>query len=52
MEIVVGTPGRVIDLLERNAISFKDLQTIVLDESDTMLNMGFQEDVEKIYSYI
>lgn len=49
---MVGTPGRVIDLLERNAISFKDLQTIVLDESDTMLNMGFQEDVEKIYRFI
>jgi ATP-dependent RNA helicase DeaD len=49
---VVGTPGRLLDMLNRNVISFKDLKAIVLDEADEMLNMGFQEDVEKIYQYI
>lgn len=51
-EIVVGTPGRLLDMLNRNVISFKELKAIVLDEADEMLNMGFQEDVEKIYQYI
>ena len=49
---MVGTPGRIIDMLDRKNLILKDLQTIVLDESDQMLNMGFQEDVEKIYQFI
>ncbi|HMN04348.1 MAG TPA: DEAD/DEAH box helicase [Flavobacteriales bacterium] len=46
--VVVATPGRLIDLLERRAISLEDVQTVVLDEADEMLNMGFQEDIDLI----
>jgi len=48
VDIVVGTPGRLIDLIERNALNIKHVRTVVLDEADEMLNMGFIEDVEKI----
>lgn len=47
-QIVVATPGRLIDLLDRKAISLKDVNTVVLDEADEMLKMGFQKDVETI----
>ena len=47
-EVVVGTPGRILDLLERNCLNFSEVKTIVLDEADTMLNLGFQESVEQI----
>ena len=46
--IVVGTPGRVIDHLERGSLDLSELKYLVLDEADEMLNMGFQEDVERI----
>lgn len=49
--IVVSTPGRLIDLLERNAINLEKVTTIVLDEADEMLSMGFKEDVDKILAY-
>jgi len=52
VEVLIGTPGRLIDLIERNAISLSKLETIVLDEADHMLDMGFQEDIEKIYEKI
>ena len=45
---MVGTPGRLLDLIERNALNIKHVRTVVLDEADEMLNMGFIEDVEKI----
>jgi ATP-dependent RNA helicase DeaD len=48
VDIVVGTPGRLLDLIERNALNIKHVRTLVLDEADEMLNMGFIEDVEKI----
>jgi len=48
VDILVGTPGRVIDLIDRNVIKLGDLQFFVLDEADEMLNMGFVEDIEKI----
>ena len=48
--VVVGTPGRLIDLLDRGALDLSGLQTLVLDEADEMLRMGFQEDVERIIS--
>ncbi|KAK8801904.1 hypothetical protein WA158_006299 [Blastocystis sp. Blastoise] len=48
VEIVVGTPGRVIDHIERNNLRLNSLQFLVLDEADRMLDMGFQEDVEKV----
>lgn len=49
--IVVSTPGRLIDLLERNAINLENVKTVVLDEADEMLSMGFKADVDKILGY-
>ncbi len=46
--IVVATPGRLIDLIERKAINLSDINYVVLDEADEMLNMGFKEDIEFI----
>ncbi|KAK6916080.1 DEAD/DEAH box helicase domain [Dillenia turbinata] len=48
VDVVVGTPGRVIDLLQRRALDLSEVQFVVLDEADQMLNVGFAEDVEKI----
>jgi len=48
VDIVVGTPGRLNDLLERKVLVLSDVKTVVLDEADEMLNMGFVEEVEKI----
>lgn len=50
-QIVVGTPGRVIDHLNRGTLKIDKLRMVVLDEADEMLNMGFREDIEKILSY-
>jgi len=47
-QIVVATPGRLIDLIERKAIRLEEIQYVVLDEADEMLNMGFKEDIEFI----
>jgi len=47
-QIVVATPGRLIDLIERRAINLENISYIVLDEADEMLNMGFREDIEFI----
>ncbi|MBJ8340993.1 DEAD/DEAH box helicase [Antrihabitans sp. YC3-6] len=46
--VVVGTPGRVIDHLEKGTLDLTELEYLVLDEADEMLKMGFQEDVERI----
>jgi len=46
--IAVGTPGRVLDLLRRNVLDLKLVSTVVLDEADRMLDMGFEEDMEQI----
>ncbi len=48
VQIVVATPGRLIDLIERKAIDLGKIKYVVLDEADEMLNMGFQEDIEAI----
>ncbi|MBC3178527.1 DEAD/DEAH box helicase [Corynebacterium lujinxingii] len=47
-QVIVGTPGRVIDHLEKGSLDISNLRFLVLDEADEMLNMGFQEDVERI----
>jgi len=47
-QIVVGTPGRVMDHIDRKTLKLQDLKMIVLDEADEMLNMGFREDIETI----
>jgi ATP-dependent RNA helicase DeaD len=49
-QIVVATPGRLIDLLERKAIDLSHVETIVLDEADEMLSMGFKKDLDHILS--
>ena len=46
--IVVGTPGRVLDLMQRGALDIGQLQTLVLDEADRMLDMGFLADIENV----
>jgi ATP-dependent RNA helicase DeaD len=48
--IVVATPGRLMDLMERKAVNIKSIKYVVLDEADEMLNMGFREDIENILS--
>ena len=48
VHVVVATPGRLIDLMNRGAVSLTKVKTLVLDEADEMLNMGFQEDIETI----
>lgn len=46
--IIVATPGRLVDLINRKAISLSDVEWVVLDEADEMLNMGFKEDIDAI----
>ncbi len=50
--VVVGTPGRIEDLLKREALNLNDLQTVVLDEADRMLDMGFLDAVERILGQV
>jgi len=47
-QIVVGTPGRVIDLINRKSLRLQDIEFVVLDEADEMLNMGFKDDLDTI----
>ena len=49
VDIVVGTPGRVMDLINRRALNIENLEFFILDEADEMLNMGFLEDIEFIF---
>jgi ATP-dependent RNA helicase DeaD len=48
VDIVVGTPGRLLDLIDRNVLDLSQVSTLVLDEADEMLSMGFIEDIESI----
>ena len=48
VDIVVGTPGRIIDLIERGSLILNEVSYLVLDEADQMLAIGFAEDVERI----
>lgn len=50
-EVVIGTPGRLLDHLGRRTLDLRDIRFLVLDETDKMLEMGFIDDVEKIISY-
>ncbi|KAI3991998.1 hypothetical protein MKX01_014889 [Papaver californicum] len=52
LDIAVGTPGRIIDLVERGALNLSEVKFVVLDEADQMLAVGFQEDVERILNYL
>ncbi|MDD3374505.1 MAG: DEAD/DEAH box helicase [Candidatus Omnitrophica bacterium] len=51
IDIVVGTPGRILDHLKRKSLNLTSITHLVLDEADEMLNMGFLEDVQKIMDY-
>lgn len=51
-QVIVGTPGRFIDLLNRKVINLDHLDYIILDEADEMLNMGFREDIDEILSFV
>lgn len=48
----MGTPGRMLDHINRHTLKLGTVQTLVLDEADEMLNMGFLEDIEKIISQV
>ena len=48
VDVVIGTPGRLIDLMERKELSFSDVEVLVLDEADRMADMGFMPQVQKI----
>jgi ATP-dependent RNA helicase DeaD len=50
-QIIVATPGRLIDLIDRKAIKLDTIKYVILDEADEMLNMGFKEDLDKILAY-
>lgn len=52
VEILVATPGRLLDLYQQNAIRFSDLEILVLDEADRMLDMGFIHDIKRILALI
>lgn len=52
VEILVATPGRLLDLYKQNAIRFEQIETLVLDEADRMLDMGFIHDIKRILSYL
>lgn len=50
VHIVVATPGRLLDIIDRKAVNFTNVRYVILDEADEMLNMGFQEDINSILS--
>lgn len=52
VDVVVATPGRLLDLLNQGAVKFSDLEIFVLDEADRMLDMGFINDIKKIMKHI
>ena len=52
VEILVATPGRLLDLLAHNALKLSALETLVLDEADKMLNLGFQEEMNRIFALL
>ncbi len=51
-QIIVATPGRLRDMIRRNRVDFTNVKTMILDEADEMLNMGFQEEVDDILQYM
>ena len=50
-DVVVGTPGRTLDLIKRNRLNLEGVQYLVLDEADEMLSMGFAEDLDAFSQY-
>ncbi|MEH6617125.1 MAG: DEAD/DEAH box helicase, partial [Porticoccus sp.] len=52
VDVLVATPGRLLDLFQKNAVKFKQLEVLVLDEADRMLDMGFIDDILKILALL
>lgn len=52
LDVLVGTPGRLLDLYQQNALKFDDLETLVLDEADRMLDLGFSDEINKILALL
>ncbi len=51
-QIIIGTPGRVMDHLERGSLKLEEIRTVILDEADRMLDMGFLDDIKKVLSQV
>ena len=51
-QIIIATPGRLLDLMRRKVVNLDTVELVVLDEADEMLNMGFKEDLDDILSQI
>jgi len=52
VHVVVGTPGRILDLLSRGALVVSNLKAFVLDEADEMLNCGFKDQIYDVFQYL
>lgn len=52
VQVIVATPGRLIDLIKRGVVKLEDVHTVILDEADEMLNMGFLDDINEILSHV
>lgn len=52
IDVLVATPGRLLDLYQQNAVKFNQVEILVLDEADRMLDMGFLRDIKKVLSYL
>ncbi|MCX7770646.1 MAG: DEAD/DEAH box helicase [Proteobacteria bacterium] len=52
VQIVVGTPGRLIDHINRKTLNLQEIKCVVLDEADEMLDMGFEEDIKEILNFV
>ncbi|MCO4780797.1 MAG: DEAD/DEAH box helicase [Candidatus Cloacimonetes bacterium] len=52
VDILVATPGRLLDLYNQNAVKFSDIEVLILDEADRMLDMGFIHDIKRVISYL
>jgi ATP-dependent RNA helicase RhlE len=52
VEVLVATPGRLLDLVDNNALQLSAVETLVLDEADKMLNLGFQEEMNRIFALL
>ncbi|MBI1838410.1 MAG: DEAD/DEAH box helicase, partial [Flavobacteriia bacterium] len=52
VEVLVATPGRLLELIENKAISLQEVKILVIDEADKMLNLGFEDEMRKIFSFL
>ena len=52
VQVIVATPGRLIDLIKRGEVKLRDVHTVILDEADEMLNMGFLDDIKEILTHV